>query len=450
MSRSWNRSKCDVRPLSIISDLIRFPRLAKARNEHGQAKTEKTAVLDRLEADRTRHAAELVALQAAKQSQDDLLRENDIEKALLQQTVERLQEELKSSKTKVNTLDALLLSARDQEGARHATELQHIVALSENQVKTRLLEGEATASQRQIESSSEEKDRLRLELSELGAAHERLSTERRDTDSTLRESIEKSAAAQGEIVSLEKRVTNQARSPAAFSRNTADVPLQDEKISNLQRHNSSKQQALATACQRAVELEKRFAELEDARADLSEVALISSELQARLTASESAGDQLREETQLYRERLSSIDQDLVAMRDAVGSELQESNDRFVGLKEENAQLLQQNADLARELKDAQARQQSTNYPPLSSHPNPYPRTAQSTQNQPYATPPSTYRPWTQSYDLPAPQSRHASSPAKMLYAQSTGSSPGTAHVPSPTPSRLGKAIERDTDGWWGA
>lgn len=194
-----------------LSNTDLSPRLAKARNENGKARSEKAALLDRLEADRTRHAAEIQALQAAKQSRDDLSKESDIEKALLQQTVERLQEELKASNSKANSLDALLLSARDQEDARHATELQHIAALSENQVKTRLLEGEATASRRQIESLSEEKDRLRSELSELREAHERLSTERRGMDLTLRDSIEKAAAAQGEIGSLEKRVASQVR-----------------------------------------------------------------------------------------------------------------------------------------------------------------------------------------------------------------------------------------------
>lgn len=225
--------------------------------------------------------------------------------------------------------------------------------------------------------------------------------------------------------------------------------LQDEKISNLQRLNSSKQQALATVNQRATELEKRSTELEAARADLAEIALISSELQDRLVASESAGDQLREETQVYRERFSSIEQDLVTMREAVGRELQDSSDRFIALKEEHAQLLRQKSDLARDLEDARARQQSTDYPPPSSHPIPRPQTAQPTLSQHYAAPPSTYSPRSQS-PLPAPQSRHASSPAGIVYAQRTGFSQGTVHDPSPSPSRLGKTIERGADGWWGA
>ncbi|GAA5930732.1 hypothetical protein JCM3775_003851 [Rhodotorula graminis] len=87
-----------VGPSSTSADKARFSdlgiQLAKARNEHGKARSEKAAFQDRLEEDRARHAAELGKLHARLEAQEMALKRVEGEKEAAREALARSQGEV--------------------------------------------------------------------------------------------------------------------------------------------------------------------------------------------------------------------------------------------------------------------------------------------------------------------------------------------------------------------
>ncbi|KPV73525.1 uncharacterized protein RHOBADRAFT_54741 [Rhodotorula graminis WP1] len=99
-----------VGPSSTSADKARFSdlgiQLAKARNEHGKARSEKAAFQDRLEEDRARHAAELGKLHARLEAQEMALKRVEGEKEAAREALARSQGEVAGLEKRVAAQDA--------------------------------------------------------------------------------------------------------------------------------------------------------------------------------------------------------------------------------------------------------------------------------------------------------------------------------------------------------
>lgn len=174
----------------------------KARSDHGRVRSEKAVVADLLESERSRLQKEIDSLKDNKSRRDESNREGEIEKALLAQTVERLQEELKGSRSEVGDLQQKLRSTEEKVEAHCMMEYQY-------QSRIKISETEVAAANRQFQMVEEEKGRLIMELAELREAHERLSSDMRSLQALHQSERERAALAQGQIGALEKRLNLQ-------------------------------------------------------------------------------------------------------------------------------------------------------------------------------------------------------------------------------------------------
>lgn len=81
-----------------LSDLGTTNRLAKARNEHGKARSEKAALSERVDAERASLASEVARLKEEVHSHGEVDRSHNVEQELLKQTIERLEDEVREGK----------------------------------------------------------------------------------------------------------------------------------------------------------------------------------------------------------------------------------------------------------------------------------------------------------------------------------------------------------------
>ncbi|KAL8287525.1 hypothetical protein RQP46_003383 [Phenoliferia psychrophenolica] len=401
--------------------------LAKARNEHGKARSEKAALSERVEAERATLVAEALRLKEKLHAFEESDRSATVEHGLIKQTNERLEDELREARVKIGSLEDKLASARAHQEAWHDTELKHISTLAELQASRRTLEADA-------QTSSNETTRLRSELAELRTAHEGLSSQNQKLSSELQAHREAAATTKGEVAALEKRISGQ-----------------DDKIGNLQRVSAAKQQALALANQRASELDKRTAELADARTQIVRATETAKVLESQVAEKEASAMLVLRESDAFRERMA---QDLEAMKETVAKELQQKADELVAVQEDHERLRNRTEELTRQLELANAANQhlSNGFLPTSVHPtlhhptprsySPYPPAPVSQSDQDNDVSSSMWAPTPRAHVYPP-------ATAGFLEPQHTGS---TIHRPSSTASRAtnrsAKSLTKAADGWW--
>lgn len=142
-------------------------RLAKARNEHGKARSEKAVLADRLEAEKARHREELADLRAR---------------------LAKCEDEVKASTLKLALRDAA-----------------HSVVKDELDRTRRELDGQRNS----LEAAEQARVRAEEQLSELSKKELELSTQESRRDAIASDL----AKAHGEIAALEKRLAAQVSGP---------------------------------------------------------------------------------------------------------------------------------------------------------------------------------------------------------------------------------------------
>lgn len=305
-------------------------RLARARNDHGKARSERAALQDRLEAERSRFTTELEELKKETRTREEENRASEFDKALLRQTVDRLEAECEASK-----------KALAQLGAKD--------------VQIRGLEATVEASRKEVEVAQKETSRVQGELVELRTTHEGLTMAKDEVESERQGEREKIARLEGVVSTLEKRLEAQV-SRALSARDDVRWLIhpreskQDDKITNLQRLKASQQQALALANQRGVDLKKRVADYDTIQSQLAHSLSASTGLEHRAVESESARAKAVAELADFKDKMAH---NLEKMRLAMASELEEAASRLQ-VVEEAKERLEEEKRIVEEQKDALA------------------------------------------------------------------------------------------------
>lgn len=205
---------------------------------------------------------------------------------------------------------------------------------------------------------------------------------------------------------------------------------------------ATQQQALSQANLRIVDLKKEADELEVARRRIEQLKATASIIQDRLNASEASRSEALIETEAYRERFASLEQDLEKMKGAVRSELEDTAERLTSLAEEKDKVAEERDRIKQENAElVQALERQDNAAYLHS----------SMYSTPNSNPSILY----------APQSVYGFPHSGLLTGHHRSSvdnddsgSEGTIHegvshlAVSPTPSLGGKSIVVDDSGWW--
>ena len=95
-------------------------RLAKARNEHGKARSERAALSERCDS----LVANSLRLEEKLGTYEESDRGSKVELDVIKQTNERLEDELREARTKTTQLEAKLEKAREHKDALHDAELK--------------------------------------------------------------------------------------------------------------------------------------------------------------------------------------------------------------------------------------------------------------------------------------------------------------------------------------
>ncbi|BGP34247.1 hypothetical protein JCM10296v2_006062 [Rhodotorula toruloides] len=284
--------------------------LAKARNEHGKARSEKAVLSDRLDAEKARHSEEVADLCARLAKCEDDLKAGTLKLALQDAAHSVVKDELERTRCE---LDGLRKSLSEAEQARFRGDEQLAVAREELGKKKR--------------EGAEQESRLKALSSEKAEAH-------------------------GEIAALEKRIA-----------------AQDERLATLQRLKAVQQQSLAAANQRNSDLRKEVAECEQLRETLKET---QAERETALTQKAALQDRcntLVEENDRFRRQFDSLQQGLETMKVTVRRELKDADARVAAATAERDRLAAENARLVEELSSLQPLS-TPSTPVVVNHPSP--------------------------------------------------------------------------------
>ncbi|GAA6013689.1 hypothetical protein JCM10207_004821 [Rhodosporidiobolus poonsookiae] len=398
--------------------------LAKARNDHGKARSEKAVLSDRLDAEKARHAAELDELRRALAKSTDALKAGEVEKAVAAAQAERVAEDLAKLKTRCAELEDKRNTARKslEEEMSRRQQREQVVGQQEREL-TRLreeverLRGTSREAQQQQQTTQQ---KLEGALSE----KEQLVGEKQE----VREAL---AEAKGTILSLEKRLA-----------------MQDDRLSNVQRVKALQQQTLAAANQRNTGLAKDAAALKAVTAELSEARHKLEHADAARLEAEQLNKALAAENDAFRQKFAGLQTSLEKMKAAVTREKDEAKSRITDLTAERDRLVEVNSRLEERLLDRQAGANGLDLhfypasPDLSHYHTPFLRSTPSTPPTPNG----------RSY--PTPPSKELGNLAP-LRPQHTGDSAASdetiAHTSfSPTPSVSGQSFVLASDGWYSA
>ncbi|BGO93812.1 hypothetical protein NBRC10512_004601 [Rhodotorula toruloides] len=284
--------------------------LAKARNEHGKARSEKAVLLDRLDAEKARHGEEVADLRARLAKCEDDLKASTLKLALRDAAHSVIKDELDRTRRE---LDTQRTSLSEVAQARVRTEEQLAVTREELSKKER--------------EGAEQMPRLEALSSELAKAH-------------------------GEIAALEKRVA-----------------AQDERLATLQRLKAVQQQSLAAANQRNSDLRKEAAELEQLKETLKEVQAERETARTQETALQERCNTLVEENDRFRRQFDSLQQGLETMKVTVRRELEDADARVAAATAERDRLAADNARLVEQLSALQPLS-TPSTPIVAHHPSP--------------------------------------------------------------------------------
>ncbi|BGP02212.1 hypothetical protein NBRC10513v2_005860 [Rhodotorula toruloides] len=268
--------------------------LAKARNEHGKARSEKAVLSDRLDAEKARHGEEVADLRARLAKCEDDLKAGTLKLALRDAAHSVVKDELDRTRRE---LDTQRKSLSEAEQAQVRAEEQLAVAREELSKKKR--------------DGAEQKSRFEVLSSELARAH-------------------------GEIAGLEKRIA-----------------AQDERLATLQRLKAVQQQSLAAANQRNSDLRKEVAELEQLKETLKEVQAERETARTQEAALQDRCNTLVEENDRFRRQFDSLQQGLETMKVTVRRELEDADARVAAATAERDCLAVDNARLVEELSSLQ-------------------------------------------------------------------------------------------------
>ncbi|GAA5823869.1 hypothetical protein JCM11251_003325 [Rhodosporidiobolus azoricus] len=403
--------------------------LAKSRNDHGRARSEKAVLSDHLEAEKTRHSAELDDLRQKLAQANDMMKSDALKTELAAARAQRIQEDLVAAKAEMVELEEtrdLALKEIEEQGVRQR-ECENLVQQQNVEIARLKLEVEhqkALSRAARSEQAAVEK-RLRSADVEKGKALEEKS-----------EAKEALALATGTIAALEKRSATQ-----------------DERLRNLERVKTVQQQTLAAANQRNANLRKEVAALKPAQADLASANLKISELEAALADSDARARSLLAENDQHRQQFSTIEQGLRTMKDKVTCELDDASSRIAALTDErdrlaeaNSRLAEANSRLAQEKEGLLYRLSSSPHN-LSSHF--HPPSPDISRNGPSAflssapdTPPS--------FSFEAKKFVKATALLPQHTGDSVDSNDTVAHTSfSPAPSISTLSFVPDDDGWYG-
>ncbi|KAM0748380.1 hypothetical protein T439DRAFT_382815 [Meredithblackwellia eburnea MCA 4105] len=394
--------------------------LEKSRNDFGQARSEKALSIERHEVERAALTAEIESLRARLQLQDELLKAKAVEQSASDQATARLEDDIRSYRETISTLQEAATASKAQQDAWHATELRHIQSLAEDQVKARGLEAEAQARK-------EDLCRITDELSNTTQKLSLVTEESRLVSVELQAVKETAARSAGQVLTLEKRLSSQ-----------------DDKLANLQRTNAAKQQTLATANQRGAELEKKLGEM---RAELERSSNQIRSLELQLVDARSDSSSFRHQ----------LEQDLEQMRESVAKELAQKGEDVRLLKQENARLHSRNEELIKSLDKVYSNgiggSNGVSTPPLHPLASPSQTLTYPDHVSAYPTPPtgqmSSFDPGdaTSMWSLPIRSALLPSAP--FLEAQHTGSTIQITRPSSAATTRSTTSIVKDQQGWWG-
>ncbi|BGP26610.1 hypothetical protein JCM10295v2_005563 [Rhodotorula toruloides] len=278
--------------LARIADL--GTQLAKARNEHGKARSEKAVLSDRLEAAKARYGEEMTDLRARLAKCEDGSKAGTLELALRDAAHAVVEDGLDRTRRE---LDGQRKSLGEAEQARIEAEEQ--LAKSRGYVEKKEREGKE---------------------------HE-----------SLRESLATELAkAQGEIAALEKRLASQ-----------------DERFDTVQRLKAVQQQSLAAANQRITDLRKDLADLEQLKETLKEVTAERETACSQEAALQERCNTLVEENDRFRRHFDSLQQGLETMKVTVRRELEEADARVADANAQRDRLAAENARLVEQLSSLQ-------------------------------------------------------------------------------------------------
>ncbi|GAA6029006.1 hypothetical protein JCM8097_001548 [Rhodosporidiobolus ruineniae] len=298
--------------------------LAKARNEHGRAGSEKAVLSDRLDAEKARHADEVAELRKQLAKQADQLKANEVEKAVSAAQAERTQEELVALRARTADLEEKRTAARkaseEEEARRHLREL----AVQAQQDEVIRLKQQLELVSAAAAAAKQERQQLqhRLEVAEAEAK------EQRHGKYEVKEAL---ATAKGTIAAMEKRLASQ-----------------DDRLANLSRVKLVQQQTLATANQRNAELRKDAAALKTVTAELSSARLKISEVELAVSEGETRIDSLVSENARYRQQLGDYEQNLLRLKEKTSAEMKQQADKLDALTAERDQLVKETARLVAE------------------------------------------------------------------------------------------------------
>ncbi|BGP18666.1 hypothetical protein JCM10213v2_006732 [Rhodosporidiobolus nylandii] len=400
--------------------------LTKARNDHGKARSEKSVLSDRLEAEKARHVAEVEDFRRQLAKHTDTIKAGEVERAVAVAQAERVQQEMAALRARCVELEERRNSARKsleeeehrrQEREHHSRQQKDEIArlqheLQQAKATSSALEREQRTTQRRLDTALAEKEQSVREKQE---AKEAL------------------AAAKGMVESLEKRLN-----------------AQDERLANLQRVKLVQQQTLAVANQRNSELRKDANKLQATLADLTAARSKVNELEGAAMEWENREKALAEDNERYRQQFSSLEQGLTAMKATVSRELDDASTRVTALTEERDRLADENARLANE--NARLLSRPNHGDNLSAHFHDSPDPSHYYTSPLPASAPSTPPSF-------APASANGLPKPAILEPQYTGDSAASdetvAHTSvSPAPSVSGSVAAfsyvQDADGWFSA
>ncbi|GAA6063400.1 hypothetical protein JCM10212_002971 [Sporobolomyces blumeae] len=376
--------------------------LAKSRNDHGKARTEKAVLQERLDADKFRSQLELELVRSKLASADRTIEALEAEKSGSIETIDKLQSKLE----RADQSEAVQEQLAKERGARREAE-------------------------RQVDSQALEIAELRQQLD----AAKRSSGKQGEVDDSRRE-LDR---LKGEVGSLEKRLA-----------------AQDKRLESVLSVRAAQQQLLSRANRTVVKLEKEVAAAGRTRLVVAQLETVEASLVEQLEKMGAERDRLAGENDEFRRRFKKVEEDLVTMKAKVAAELGQASARIEAVTSERDRLAAQVEQLLVVVERqprvsggaarSHGRHSSTETVPAKQVGD----YREATTYVPETPPPSRFFPTTSLSSAGFPATPET--PSK-LFAQLTGSSVGSDEtVPhtdfSPAPSSSGRSFTVSHDGWY--